>query len=172
MEKTKQLTTEKIFTITVKEILKEKSCRKNDNGKDEGSEVSTISYRSGLHVFTILFGCGLAMSIETLIPRHNSIQEPIYWFEIIFPFGFGTIFSISSIMIDLSILMEKETMISIVLYLKVIVVYLLSWIVAFCSCYILWTIILGYNHPMPQVGILCYLFYFHVVILTLPRFLS
>lgn len=149
------MTNEKIFSITGKEILKDISCIKNDDGKDEGSEVSTVNYRSGLHVFTILFGCGLAMSILTLIPRHNSIYEPIYWFEIIFPAGFGTIFSITSIVIDLSILMERETIISIGSYLKVILACLLSWIVTFCSCYIFWTKMFDYNHPMPFVGPLC-----------------
>jgi len=57
------MTNEKIFTITGKEIFKEKSCSIKGDGKDIGSEVSTISYRNGLHVFTILFGCGLAMSV-------------------------------------------------------------------------------------------------------------
>ena len=82
------MATEKIFSIPGKEILKDKSCNKNDDGKDEESEVLTVNYRSGLHVFTILLGCGLAMSILTLISRHNSIKEPTYWFEIIFPAGF------------------------------------------------------------------------------------
>ena len=56
------MSNEKIFSITGKEVLKEQSCSKKDDRKDEGPEVSTISYRSGLHVFTILFGCGLTMS--------------------------------------------------------------------------------------------------------------
>ena len=69
------MTNEKIFSITGKEIIKEKSFTENDDEKDEESEVSSISYRSGLHVFTILFGCGLAMSILTLIPRHWSFFQ-------------------------------------------------------------------------------------------------
>ena len=131
------MTNEKIFSITGKEILKEKCCSKNDDGKAEVSEVSTVSYRNVLHVFTILLGCGLAMSILALIPRHNSIKEPFYWFEIIFPTGFGIIFSMNSFIVDLFILMERETLITIRSYLEVSLACLLSWIVPFCSCYIL-----------------------------------
>ena len=86
------MATEKIFSITGKEIFKDKSCSKNDDRKDEASEVSTVNYKSRLHVFTILFGGGVAMSILTLIPRHDSIEESIYWFEIIFPARFGMMF--------------------------------------------------------------------------------
>ena len=166
------MTTEKIFSITGKEILKENSRVKNDDAKDQGSQGSTIRYRSGLHIFTILFGCWLAMSMITLIPRHNSIKEPIYWYEIMFPAGLAISLSITSMMVDFSTLMEDETVISIGLYLKVIMAYLLSFIIPYCSCYILWTKILDFNHPMPLVGIICFLFYFIVAILTLPRFLS
>ena len=152
------MTNEKIFSITGKEILNDKSCSRNDDGKDECSEVSTVNYKNGLHVFTILFGCGLAMSIMTLIPRHNSIKEPIYWYEIMFPAGLAISLSTTSMMVDFSTLMEDETVISIGLYLKVIMANLLSWIIPYCSCYILWTKILDYNHPMPFATKVCYLF--------------
>ena len=166
------MTAEKIFTITGKVILKEKSCSKNDDRKDEGSEVSTVNYKNGLHVFTILFGCGLAMSILTLIPRHHSIKEPMYWFEIIFPAGFGIAFAASAVIVDLSILMERETMISIGLYFKVIFACWLSWIVSFCSCCVLWTKIFDYNHPMPLIGQLSNLFVSIVGFINIPRFSS
>jgi len=44
------MTNEKIFSITGNEVLKEKSGSKNDDRKDEGLEVSTVSYNNGLHV--------------------------------------------------------------------------------------------------------------------------
>ena len=93
----------------------------------------------------------------TLIPRHNSIVEPIYWFEIILPAGFGIICTTAVLVLEMSILMQRETMISIWLYLKAISAYFLSWLITFCSSYILWTAILNYNHPMPFVGFICYL---------------
>ena len=126
------MTEEQVFSITGKEILNDKFCSKNDDGKDEELGVSTVNYRSGLHVLTILFGCGLAMSILAIIPRHNSILEPIYWFEIIFPAGFGIIFSVASYLLDLFILMEEETMKSTGWCLKVILACLLSTMIKYC----------------------------------------
>ena len=76
------MTSEKIFSITGKEIPKEKPCSKNNDTTAETSDISKISYRHGLHVFTILIGCGLAMSILALIPRHNSVENQTYWFEV------------------------------------------------------------------------------------------
>ena len=161
------MATEKIFSITGKEIPKEKSWK---NGKAEGLEVAKISYINGLHVFTILIGCGLAMSILALIPRHNSVKDPTYWFEIILPAGFEIIFSATILVLDLSILMDRETLISPWMYLKVNSTYLLSWIIPFCSCYFLWTAILDYNHPMPFVGLICKLSSSIVAIITTPIF--
>ena len=120
------MTNEKTSSIDGNEILKETSCSKSDEVKDKSLEVTTVNYKNGLHVFTILFGCGLAMSIMTLIHRQNSIKEPIYWFEIIFPAGFAISFSITVIIVDLSILMKRETVISNGLYLKIILACVLS----------------------------------------------
>ena len=111
-------------------------------------------------------------SILTLIPRHNSIKEPIYWFEIIFPAGFATFLSITSMFLDLSILMEREIMISIELYLKLILAGLLTMMIPFCSGYILWTKVLDYNHPMPFAGSFCIILSRLVQIVIIPRFSS
>ena len=37
------------------------------------SNEGNVSYWDGLHVFSILGACALVLSIQTLIPRHNSI---------------------------------------------------------------------------------------------------
>ena len=162
------MNTEKIFSITGKEIAKRKSSIEKDDGKAEASDVANISYVSGLHVFTILIGCGLAMSMLTLIPRHNSIDDPTYWYEIIFPAGIGIIFYALNLILESSILMEREKMMSFWMHLKMISTYLLSWIIPFCCCYFLWTAILQYNHPMPFVGSICNLSSSIVAAITTP----
>ena len=149
------MATEKIFSITGKEIAKEKACCKNSDGNAEASDVSTINCKSGLHVFTILFGCGLSMSIMTLIPRHDSILEPEYWYEIIFPAGFWIIFTTTAMILDWFILMERDSPIPILSYLKVISTTFLGWLMLFSTCNILWMKILNYSPPMPCICNLC-----------------
>ena len=166
------MTSEKIFSITGKEITKEKSCTKIDDATAERSDIAKISYIHGLHVFTILFGCGLAMSILTLIPRHNPIHEPDYWYEIIFPREFGVIIVTTSMILDMSILMERETKISTFSYFQVIIASCLAWIAPYCIGYILWTMILDFNYPMPWFAILCVLFSSIVGMVIMPRVFS
>ena len=149
------MATEKIFSITGKEIAKEKACCKNIDGNAEASDVSNINYKSGLHVFTILFGCGLSMSIMTLIPRHDSTLEPEYWYEIILPSEFWVIFVTTAMILDWYILMEKDSMVPIWSYLKVISTPLLGWLMLFSTCNILWMKILNHSPPMPHIGNLC-----------------
>ena len=55
------MTTEKIFSITGKEVSKIKAYCKSNGDNAEASDVSNINYKNGLHVFTILFGCGLSI---------------------------------------------------------------------------------------------------------------
>ena len=149
------MTTEKIFSITGKGIPKIEAWCKNNEGNTEESDVSNINYKSGLHVFTILLGCGLSMSMMTLIPRHDSILEPVYWFEIIFPAGFWIIFVTSVMIQDWWILMERDSMVPIWSYLKVISTTFLGWLMVFCTCSITWIKILDYKPPMPKIGVIC-----------------
>ena len=149
------MTTEKIFSITGKVIPKIEAWCKNNEGSAEASDVPKINYKSGLHVFTILFGCGLSMSMMTLIPRHDSILEPEYWIEIIFPAGFWIIFVTSVMIQDWWVLKERDSMVPIWSYLKVISITFLGWLMIFCTCNMTWIKILDYKPPMPNIGAIC-----------------
>ena len=76
------MTTGKIFMVDGGESSKEQPSNRRNGKIAWKSNDSNINYWSGLHVFSILCCCGLTMSILTLIPRHNSIIDQSYWFEI------------------------------------------------------------------------------------------
>ena len=95
------------------------------------------------------------MSVPALIPRHNSIIQPTYWFEIIFVVGFAMVIETAETILNLAILLQKESIMSISLFIKMFSVLFLIWISIYCLRYILWTNILGYHHPMPLVGMAC-----------------
>ena len=90
-----------------------------------------------------------------MIPRHDSILEPAYWFEFNFVVGFALIIGTAEKITNLAILMEKGSLMSIRLFMKIFLVSFLTWLLIYCSCYILWTGILEYNHPIPLLGMLC-----------------
>ena len=164
------MTTEKIFSITGKEVSKIKAYCKSNGENAETSDVSNINYLNGLHVFTILFGCGLSMSILTLIPRHDSIQEPEYWYEIIFPAGFWIFFVTTVMILDWLMLIERDSMVPIWLYLKAFSITFIGWLLLFFTCNMLWTKILEYNPPMPYIGVLCGIPSIIVGIVVVPMF--
>ena len=72
------MATEKIFSITGKEVPKQEPSQSSDEEIAETSFAPRFNYWNGLHVFSILGGCTLAMSALTLIPRHNSILYQKY----------------------------------------------------------------------------------------------
>ena len=120
------------------------------------SSYSNINRWSVLHVFTILFCCALVMSIMTLIPRHNSILDQSYWFEINIVTATSYFIMTVVIVLDFIILFEKGSFVTIQFFLKNYLATFLTWIVCFCVSYMIWTLILEYNHPMPMYG-----FYLH-----------
>ena len=71
-----------VFIISVKPFTKELPTERCDGGKEYPPLAYKSSYWNVLHILGILLGSALAISVLTLIPRHNSILEPIYWFEI------------------------------------------------------------------------------------------
>ena len=106
------MTNGKVFTIDVKEISDKKLPERSSDRQPStsfASDINSISYWNGLRLLGILGGCAVAVSIQTLIPRHNSLDEPMYWFEVNIPVGVGfLIFTINNI-IDFWILTENES---------------------------------------------------------------
>ena len=162
------MATKKIFSITGKEVPKQELPQSYDDRIAGTSLVSRVSYWNGLHVFSILFGCGLAMSALTLIPRHNSILDQTYWYEMIFPVAFARFMWAAVKVLDLDVLIGKDKLSLISLLLKIFFTSFLIHVTLFCSIYLIWTRIQGHNHPYPQVGTVCFLPTMIIGILSTP----
>ena len=160
--------TKKIFSISGKEVTKEELPQSYDDRIAETALVSRVSYSNGLHVFSILFGCGLAMSASTLIPRHNSILDQTYWYEMIFPVGIARLLWAAAKVQDLNALIRKKKLKSISLLLKIFFTSFLIHVTLFCSIYLIWTRIQGRNHPYPHVGTVCFFPTMIIGILSTP----
>ena len=146
--------TRKIFVVGGEEIPEKQSANKKDGRKTRKSGVYNSSYTGSLHVFTILCCCSLAMSMLTLIPRHNSILEPAYWFEVNIPSAMACFIEITMIVLDFIVIFEKNSLITIRFFLTTYLATYLTVTTCYCTIHIIWTVILEYNHPMPHVGAL------------------
>ena len=62
-------------------------------GEEKTSQpaTNTVNYWNLLYIFVIVIGCAIVTCIVTLIPRHNTIFYPEYWYEpmIVFTFTIG-----------------------------------------------------------------------------------
>ena len=142
---------EKIFVISRKEISGQ---QRSNERKVESLDVSYVNYLNWFHILSILAACCVTMSTLTLIPRHNAILDSKYWFEILFPLEVWLIIDTFSRVLDLSVLMGKKSLLSILFCMKIFLCRFLTLLTCFCLCYVIWTIILEYNSPMPMLGLI------------------
>ena len=111
------------------------------------------SYWNALYIPLILGISILTTSILTLIPRHNSMAYPEYWFEmaIILVLVFSTTSTISYVT-EVFIYMDLEYLASV----NIVTKHFLRTLIAFGIPYGIlcfgWTNFLQYNHPMPFLG--------------------
>ena len=163
---------EKVFCITGMDISKRKLFDENHGKGDRSSNVANTSFWNGLHVISISFACGLAMSILTIFPRHNSIDDQRYWLEINIPAGVALISWTSVIVLDFFILIDKHSLFSLYSYFKIFLTTFLTWIMTFTMSFLFWTKVLKYNHPMPLLGIVCHVPAVIVSVVSLPIFFA
>ena len=151
------MATKKIVSITGKEVPMQEPSQSSNEKIAETSFVPRFSYWNGLHVFSILGGCALAMSALTLIPRHNSILYQKYWYEMIFPIGFARFIWAAVKVLELGVLVGKDKLVSIGLHLKIFFTSFLIHVTLFCFVYLFTTRIQGHNHPQPHVYTICFM---------------
>ena len=148
------MTTEKISVIHGEEATEKQSSIWKNGRMECKSDNPNINYWSGLHVFTVLCCCSLAMSVLTLIPRHNSILEPAYWFEVNIPSAMACFIVTTMIVLDFIVIFEKNYLITIKFFLMTYLATYMTVTTCYCTIYIIWTVISEYNHPMPHVGVI------------------
>ena len=162
---------EKVFVITGEEVSVENSNHTKTGVRVRSLLVLRNEYWNGLHVLGILCACNLAISILTLIPRHNSIIDQTYWFEIIIPAGFWIILWTAMMIQDLMIFSGMRSTTLFPFFLKLTLVSLTTLVASACMFHVFWTIILEYNHPMPLLGFPWTLITLFVSLVSIP-FLS
>ena len=149
------MTTSNIFYVSVEDVSREEQPESKSYGRNNHPLVF-VSYWNGLHILGILLLCTLVISVHTSIPRHNSILEPSYWFEVNTPAGMGLFLMTTVMILECIILTEDDSFASIHHFMRLYFFLFLSWIILYCTSYTLWSIVLGYNHPMPFIGLICY----------------
>ena len=132
----------------------------NRNKKNKNEKSKNISLRNGLYIFGIIGACIALVSTQTLIPRHNSIIYPSYWLEVNIPVTFHILLSTIGTILDIFIFTKIEFLKSIFVSVKFFSWTWLGWIIPYIICYLIWSIYLGYNHPIPFLGLTMFVSWF------------
>ena len=125
-----------IFRIVIKENSKEENNENEDSKSESFSFSNQMICRNGLQLIGILGVSLSAVSFLTLIPRHNSILEPEYWFEMLLPAAAGCLLASLMMILSCSILTETNSFVSIRFILKISLLRFLIWAACYCICYI------------------------------------
>ena len=133
----------------------------------------TISYWNGLYLIVILAISILMTSILTLIPRQNSVLYPIYWYEIALMYIFVLPANAAfTHILELFIYLNITELASIKLGLKYFLGTSLVMGIPYLGGYLIWTIILGNNHPLPFLALITYftswILFFPLIWISIP----
>ena len=141
--------------IVVKEIHKTEVVEGNNETQEEAKFIH------GLHILSVVGLCILLSSPVILIPQHDAVQFPEFWYELLVTFSLTypvqwTLLGIldNHFLLNIKRLASPKT--GIVLALSP----LLGFVLIYCGLYLFWTYKLGYNFPMPFASFISLLTFF------------
>ena len=111
----------------------------------------------------------------TVIPMTNQIEFPEYWWEwIVNGTGLTVAFNMTIFAwMDISLIFNFKPLSVIGSFTRILMIDLLAQSLFLILCHIIWTILIGYNHPMPMIGITLFLgvhaFHFTSIWFNFPR---
>ena len=136
--------------IFVKENGKIIGEKEDETHKDQDAESKDATSINALHVFSVVGVCILLSSPVILIPQHDAIMFPQYWYELLLTFSITypihwTLLAI----LDNKFLLKITDLTTPKTCLILGLAPMIGFIVVYCSLYLFWAFHLGYNFPMP-----------------------
>ena len=118
---------------------------------EELGEVKTSIYWNGLYVLVILGVCVLWTSTYTIIPATNSFEYPEYWWEHVVIRG--SFYTILAMMLptlwELQLIFKADSPTSNLQSIIYSTIFYAGSIIPYLIIYIVWTVYMGFNFPMP-----------------------
>ena len=129
----------------------------NEQVDNEPGEMKKSEYRNGLYGFVIIATCVSWTSPITMIPVHNVFKTPEFWWESRILHGTFFVILVVALPITQEIyLVFKEEFLNSNLYrLLYFTAFYLGSNTTYVFIYIVWTMYMGYNFPMPNYSIPC-----------------
>lgn len=121
-----------------------------DKSNSDNKSLRKVNSANGLLLFSALGVCILLCSPFVLIPQHDAIRYPEYWYEILMTFSLTYPIQWTLLaMLDNHFLLKIEALKSFNVGFAMVFSPILIFALIYCSLYIYWTYKLDYNFPMP-----------------------
>ena len=101
----------------------------------------------------IIAACILCVVPWTTIPRTNSILYQSWWMEMCLPSACYYFLNATAELLNLKVWTKERSINSVKVLLKLFLALLIPFLLLDVSCYMIWTVYFGLNHPMPQLGL-------------------
>ena len=111
-----------------------------------------VSYLNGLYIFAVMIISIIYSCFLLLIPQHDAIKNPNYWYEtgLIIP-SVLSVYYVLSILQECNIYFGIKSMLTVRTAINLTLSVFIGFTVPYCLCYIIWTIFLEFNYPIPFV---------------------
>ena len=147
------MTSGRISVISVQEVNRNEDTEKIAI-QDCKFAFKHVSRACGIPVIGIV-GCSVLFAIPwTTIPRTDSIIHQSHWMEFNIPGATHTFLGTGVGIIALSKYTKEESLMSIWNFSKVCLFNLITWNLLYISAYLVWSVYLQFNHPLPNMAYL------------------
>ena len=144
-----------------------------DNQGDSDANTEGYSLWSIVYLIAILMWCLFFSSPILLIPQHNAIKNPEYWYESMLVGALSCFLSITlETVIFIWGYLEIASMCSMRVFLKLYLPTITLWMLIFSVENLIWTFGIGYNFPMPfsqYPGLLAWFFQYMLLYYIIPK---
>ena len=123
----------------------------------EFTVLDKVSYWNGLHIFTFLVICIAYNCLLLIIPQHDVIKEPKYWYELMFIYTSAIpMYGVLGTLQECYIYFGIDSMLTASTSVRLFLASAIGFVVPYCLYYLVWMIWLGYNPPIPFAVLCCY----------------
>ena len=122
--------------------------------KERNRKLNLIVRSPGFLLFGIIGLCVVFAIPWTTIPRTNSIIYQSNWMEALIPAASIHVLFTLSVCLDLAIWTKEKDLMSMSNNLKLFSMSLATYTILYMFCYVIWSVYLQLNHPMPLLGVI------------------
>ena len=144
---------DEITVISVQEIACDEETEDNTT-QERKFTLKEVGKAIGISIFGIVALTVLFSIPWTTTPRTDSIIYQSHWMEVLLPISINFLLVAGTRFLQLITWTKEKTLASSWNYLKIYLLDLITWILLYMSAYLIWSIYLQLNHPLPNLGLM------------------